>query len=142
MHEYQFLPQQPTVRPDVYERVAPSYQYASPADGHNAKSAALSSVRPFTHANEQVSSGYGFPSQLPSLNLLPQEGRQCHLLPSATAEFETALRKSSLTNDGPDTELGSHPISALDTFPSSERRVNHDEDVLRIERKHKVDIKF
>ncbi|XP_065874939.1 homeobox-DDT domain protein RLT2 [Euphorbia lathyris] len=138
LHEYQFLPQQPTVRADAYERVAPSYQYGSPADGHNAKSAALSSARPFMHANEQVSSGYGFPSPLPSLNLLPQEGRQVHLLPSATAEYETVLRKSSLTNVGMDTQLGSHPITALENpFAPSDRRVNHDEDVLRIERKRK-----
>ncbi|WCJ30914.1 Homeobox-DDT domain protein RLT2 [Euphorbia peplus] len=138
VHEYQFLPQQPTVRADAYERVAPSYQYGSPADGHNAKSATLSSARPFLHATEQVSSGYGFPSQLPSLNLLPQEGRQGHFLPSATAEYETVLRKSSLTNVSMDTQLGSHPITALENpFAPSDRRATHDEDILRIERKRK-----
>ncbi|KAJ0111524.1 hypothetical protein Patl1_02335 [Pistacia atlantica] len=32
LHEYQFLPEQPTVRTDTYERAAPSYHYGSPVD--------------------------------------------------------------------------------------------------------------
>lgn len=139
VHEYQFLPQQPTVRGEAYERVAPSYQYGSPLDGHNSKTAASSTVRPFVHANEQVPSSYGFPSQLPSLNLMPQEGRQNHLLPSATAEYDNMLRKTSLTNIGVDSQFGALPITALDNpFVPSDRRVTHDEDILRIERKRKV----
>ncbi|EEF44370.1 homeobox-DDT domain protein RLT2 isoform X2 [Ricinus communis] len=136
VHEYQFLPQQPTVRADAYERVTTNYHYGSPADSHNTKTAALSTARPFVHANEQVSSGYSFPSQLPSLNLMPQEGRQGHLLSSATGEYDTVLRKSSLTNIGMD----AHPINALDNpFMPSDKRVAPDEDVLRIERKRKIE---
>ncbi|KAJ9170905.1 hypothetical protein P3X46_018968 [Hevea brasiliensis] len=135
LHEYQFLPQQPTVRG---ERVASSYQYGTPPDSHNAKTAASSTAHQFMHANEQVSPGYGFPSQLPSLNLMPQEGRQNHLLPSATAEYDTVMRKSSFTNVGVDAQFGAHPITALDNpFMPPDRRVTHDEDVLRIERKRK-----
>ncbi|XP_050204258.1 homeobox-DDT domain protein RLT2 isoform X2 [Mercurialis annua] len=134
LHEYQFLPQQPTGRADAYERLTPSYHYSSPADNHNVKSTALPSARSFMHANEQVTSGYGFSSPLPSLNLMPQESRQGHLLPSSATEYDTVLRKSSLTNIGVD----AHPITALDNpFTLPDRRVTIDEDVLRIERKRK-----
>ncbi|KAJ6420476.1 hypothetical protein OIU84_027920 [Salix udensis] len=112
LHEYQFLPQQPTVRAEAYERAAPSYPYGSPADG--------------------------FSSQVPSLSLMPQEGRQGHLLPSASGEYESTSQKSPFTNVGMDVQVGAHPITALDNhFMSSDQRVTHDEDVLRMERKRK-----
>ncbi|KAG5226338.1 homeobox-DDT domain protein [Salix suchowensis] len=112
LHEYQFLPQQPTVRAEAYERAAPSYPYGSPAGG--------------------------FSSQVPSLSLMPQEGRQGHLLPSASGEYESTSQKSPFTNVGMDVQVGAHPITALDNpFMSSDQRVTHDEDVLRMERKRK-----
>ncbi|KAL9380337.1 hypothetical protein Peur_025994 [Populus x canadensis] len=138
LHEYQFLPQQPTVKAEAYERAAPSFQYGSPADGHNTKTGSLSATRSFMHANEQVSSGYGFPSQVPSLSLMPQEGRQGHLLPSATGEYENTSQKIPFTNVGMDVQIGAHPITALgNPFMSSDQRVTHDENALRMERKRK-----
>ena len=139
LHEYQFLPQQPTVRAEEYERAAPSFQNGSPADGHNTKTGSLSATRSFMHANEQVSSGYGFSSQVPSLSLMPQEGRQGHLLPSATGEYENTSQKIPFTNVVMDVQIGAHPITALDNpFMSSDQRVTHDENALRMERKRKV----
>jgi hypothetical protein len=139
LHEYQFLPQQPTVKAEAYERAALSFQYGSPVDGHNTKTGSLSATRSFMHANEQVSSGYGFSSQVPSLSLMPQEGRQGHLLPSATGEYENTSQKIPFTNVGMDVQIGAHPITALDNpFMSSDQRVTHDENALRMERKRKV----
>uniref|UniRef100_A0A6N2MME7 Homeobox domain-containing protein n=1 Tax=Salix viminalis TaxID=40686 RepID=A0A6N2MME7_SALVM len=95
LHEYQFLPQQPTVRAEAYERAAPSCQYGSPADGHNVKTGSISATLPFMHANEQVSSEYGLSNQVPSLSLMPQESRQGHRFPSTTERVthdEDALR--------------------------------------------------
>ncbi|KAJ4847083.1 hypothetical protein Tsubulata_040919 [Turnera subulata] len=135
LHEYQFLPQQPTVRAESYERAGPSYQYDSSVDGHNTKSAAFSSIRSFMPANEQVPSG--FPSPVPSLSLMPQEGRQSHLSQSAAVEYEDVPRKSSLSISM-DAQFGSHPITSLENpFLSSDRRAAHDEEVLRMERKRK-----
>ncbi|KAJ6741290.1 HOMEOBOX-DDT DOMAIN PROTEIN RLT2 [Salix purpurea] len=95
LHEYQFLPQQPTVRAEAYERAAPSCQYGSPADGHDVKTGSISATLPFMHANEQVSSEYGLSNQVPSLSLMPQESRQGHRFPSTTERVthdEDALR--------------------------------------------------
>ncbi|XWS68694.1 hypothetical protein CRYUN_Cryun04dG0113200 [Craigia yunnanensis] len=136
--EYQFLPEQPTVRTETYERVAPSYNYDSPTDGPNARVSSLSAGRSFVHRNEQVPSGYSFPGQMPNLNLLPQQSRQGHLLPTASGEYDNVSRKNSLTNTAVDANIGAHPISALESpFVSSDRRVSLDEDVLRMERKRK-----
>ncbi|KAL5793714.1 hypothetical protein ACOSP7_002308 [Xanthoceras sorbifolium] len=137
LHEYQFLPEQPTVRTDTYERAAPSYNYGSPADNLNARNPSLTTARSFMHANEQVPAGYGFPGQLPSLNLLTQQGRQSHLLSSASGEHDNAPRKN-LINTAMDSNFGAHPLAAVDkAFVSSDRRVTNDEDFIRIEKKRK-----
>ncbi|XP_022764115.1 homeobox-DDT domain protein RLT2 isoform X2 [Durio zibethinus] len=138
VREYQFLPEQPTVRTETYERVAPSYNYGSPTDGPNAMATSLSGGRSSVHGNEQVPSGNGFPGQMPNLNLLPQQSRQGHLLPTALGEYDNVSRKNSLANTAVDANIGAHPISALESpFVSSDRRVSLDEDVLRMERKRK-----
>ncbi|KAH7519105.1 hypothetical protein JRO89_XSUnG0136100 [Xanthoceras sorbifolium] len=137
LHEYQFLPEQPTVRTDTYERAAPSYNYGSPADNLNARNPSLTTARSFMHANEQVPAGYGFPGQLPSLNLLTQQGRQSHLLSSASGEHDNVPRKN-LINTAMDSNFGAHPLAAVDkAFVSSDRRVTNDEDFIRIEKKRK-----
>lgn len=138
LHEYQFLPEQPTVRTDAYERVAPSYHYGSPADGPNSRTSSLSSGRSFMHGNEQVPSGYGFQGQVPGLNLLPQQGMQAHLLPSVSVENDTVARKNTFANIR-DAHFGAHPITRMENpFISPDRRVTLEEDVSRMERKRKV----
>ncbi|XP_030929199.1 homeobox-DDT domain protein RLT2-like isoform X3 [Quercus lobata] len=138
LHEYQFLPEQPTVRTDAYERVAPSYHYGSPADGPNARTSSVISGRSFMHGNEQVPSGYGFQGQVPGLNLLPNQGRQGHLLPSVSGEYDTVPRKNAFPNIAMDAHFAAHPITQLENpFLPSDRRVAHDEDVPRMERKRK-----
>ena len=139
VREYQFLPEQPTVRTEKYERVAPSCNYGSPTGSPNTRASSLSAGRSFVHGNEQVPSGYGFPGQMPNLNLLPRQSRQGHLLLTASGEYDNVSQKNSLTNTAVDANIGSHPISALESpFVSSDRRVSLDEDVLRMERNHEV----
>ncbi|XVE66156.1 hypothetical protein DITRI_Ditri08aG0057700 [Diplodiscus trichospermus] len=138
VREYQFLPEQPTVRTETCERVAPSYNYCSPTGGPNARAPSLSAGHSSLHANEQVASAYCVPGQMPNLNLLPQQSRQGHLLPTGSGEYYNVSRKKSLTNTVLDANIVAHPISALESpFVSSERRVSLDEDVLRMERKRK-----
>ncbi|KAK3184068.1 hypothetical protein Dsin_031354 [Dipteronia sinensis] len=137
LHEYQFLPEQPTVRTDAYERAAPSHNYGSPADNSNARAPSLTIARSFMHANEQVSTGHGFPGQLPSLNLLTHQGRRSHLFPSASGEYDNVPRKNSI-NTATESNFGAHPLAAVEkACVSSDMRVTNDEDVIRIEKKRK-----
>ncbi|GAY55579.1 hypothetical protein CUMW_165260 [Citrus unshiu] len=138
VHEYKFLPEQPTVRSETHEKAASSYPYGSPADGSTARNSSLRAGHPFMHGSEQISSGYGFPGQLPNLNLLSHQGRHSHLLPSVSGEYENILRKNSFISAGMDAHVGGQPITAMDNaFISSDRRVSHDEDVSRTEKKRK-----
>ncbi|KAJ4729740.1 Homeobox domain-containing protein/DDT domain-containing protein [Melia azedarach] len=138
LHEYQFLPEEPTVRTDSHEKAASSYHYSSPTDVSNTRNPSLSTGRSFMHGSEQVSSVYGFPGQLPSLNLLSQQGRQSNLLPSVSGDYGNVPHKEPFINTALDADFGAHPISAVDNaILSSDRRLTHDEDVLRIEKKRK-----
>lgn len=138
--EYQFLPELPTVKTETFDRITTaSYNYGSPTNGPNARSSSLSAGHSIGHGNDQVPSEYGFPDQMPNLNLLPQQSRQGHLLPNASGEYDNVSRKNSSTNDAVDINICSHPISALQSpFVSSDTRLSFDEDVLRMERKRKV----
>ncbi|XP_062007691.1 homeobox-DDT domain protein RLT2 isoform X2 [Rosa rugosa] len=137
VHEYQFLPEKPTVRTDTYERAAPSHHYGSPTESRHAR-IPLSTVSSFIHGNEQVPTVYGFQSQMAGLNLLSQQGRAGHLLPSASEEYGNVHGKN-FTNITMDAHFSAHPINQLNNpFIPFARRVAHDEDdVLRLERKHK-----
>ncbi|KAB2052841.1 hypothetical protein ES319_A12G148600v1 [Gossypium barbadense] len=150
--EYQFLLEQPTVRTETYGRFPLSFNYGLPTDGRfplsfnyglptdgpNARVSSLSAGCSSLLGNEQVQPGYGFPGQIPNLNLLPQQSRPGHLLPTASGEYDYVSRINSSTNTALDANIGSHPISALGSpFVSSDRRVCLDDDVLRKERKRK-----
>lgn len=137
--EYQFLLEQPTVRTETYGRFPLSYNYGLPTDGSNARAFSLSAGCSSLLGYEQVRPGYGFPGQIPNLNLLPQQSRPGHLLPTASGEYDYVSRTISSTNTALDANIGSHPISALGSpFVSSDRRICLDDDVLRKERKWKV----
>lgn len=138
VQEYQFLPEQPSVRTDTYERVAPSHYYGSPADGPSARPSSVSTGRLLVHGNEQVAPGYGFQGQMPNLNLLSQQGRPSHGLSSTSGDHDSIPRKNSFASIGADAHSGSHPTTALDNPFISDRRVGNDDDVLRMERKRKV----
>ncbi|MCL7040386.1 hypothetical protein MKW94_028561, partial [Papaver nudicaule] len=63
LQEYQFLPEQPSVRSDTYERADPSHFYGSQHDGHSGRASSLSA------------GGQGTSASLQS-----QQGRQSHAL--------------------------------------------------------------
>ncbi|XP_058100582.1 homeobox-DDT domain protein RLT2-like isoform X2 [Magnolia sinica] len=132
LHEYQFLPEQPSIRSDSYERVAPSHFYDSSVDTPSGRPSS------FRHGNEQVAKSYGFQGQMSSVNLLPQQGRQGHVFSSAPTEYDSVPHKNSLPSVGTDAHFGGHPVVGLEnTFVSSDRRVFHNEDASRMERKRK-----
>lgn len=123
LHEYQFLPEQPSVRSDSYDRVMPSQYYGSPTDVASNRAHIATTGRSFTHGNELVpSSGYGFQG---SVTLLPhQQGR--------SGEIDNVARKM----DTP-TPPGAHPITGIDN-PFATPSITHEEELARIERKRKV----
>lgn len=138
LHEYQFLPEQPSIRNDSYERAAPSHYFGSPNDVPIARHA-LSAGRSFMHGNELFPSPYALHSQPPSLTLLPHQERQGHSLPSTSGEYDNVSRKNSVTNIGTDAQLGAHPITGLDSsFVPSDIQVTPEDDAARMERKRKV----
>lgn len=133
VHEYQFLPEKPTVRAETYERVVPPYHGGS--DGSNPR---ISAGPPFLHANEPMPSGYGLQNRMPTLSLLTPPGKQGHLLTSTPGEYDLDPSKTSSTNLEIENRLGAHSASALDNpIVSSDRRVIHNEELLRAERKRK-----
>ncbi|GMG98559.1 hypothetical protein Nepgr_000399 [Nepenthes gracilis] len=137
VHEYQFLPEQPTVRGDSYERMVQSHYYGSTSDGPGSRTPPIPSSRSYMHGGEELPIGRSFPGQLPNLSLMSQQAKQGHLLPSVSAEGDVA-QKSSYMSIAMDSPFSGHPIMALDNaHMSSERCVIHDEDVLRAERKPK-----
>lgn len=139
LHEYQFLPEKPCVRSDTYERPMSSNYQNSPA--HLPINQILSTnVRLVGQGNEQSPSAYGFQVPLPNLSLLPQQGRQGHLLASTSTDLDTSPLKHSFPIIGGDAHPVSHPISGFESpFIPSERRVSLDDDILRIEKKRKFE---
>lgn len=116
----------------------PSQYYGSPTDVPSNRTP-LSTGRSYTHSNEQVSSGYGFQGKIPSLSVLPPQGRQGHLLPSVSGDYDIVPRKNTIASIGVDAHFGAHPITELDNpFVPSDRRASHEDDILRMERKRKV----
>ncbi|KAI3465799.1 hypothetical protein Pfo_022462 [Paulownia fortunei] len=136
VHEYQFLPEKPSVRNDAYERAVPPHYYGSPTDIQNARVPLLTG-RSIMQSSEQVSSGYSLQNQMPSLSLLPQQGRQGHHLSPAPGEVDIAPRITPPVNVI-DTHYLVHPINGLNNqIITPDRRIMHDEE--RLERKHKIE---
>ncbi|XP_042494646.1 homeobox-DDT domain protein RLT2-like [Macadamia integrifolia] len=137
LQEYQFLPEQPSVRSDAYDRVTSSHFYDSP-DGPSARASSFPAAGPYLHGNEQFSTGYSFQGHVSGVDLLSQQGRQGHIYPSASGEYDGVPHKNSFANVGMDAQFGAHPMLGLEnSFVPSDRRVSHDEDVSRMERKRK-----
>lgn len=111
VHEYQFLPEQLSVRRDSYDRAMPSQYYSSPTDVANSR----------THI---TTTGYGFQGPV---NLLPhQQGR--------SGEVDNVSPKM----DTPTPPPGAHPITGIENPFATPSVVTHVEDIARNERKRKV----
>lgn len=143
LHEYQFLPEQPTAKSDKHERGVSSYHCGSHANVQNiSRTPSMASGHPFLHGYEQVSSSYCSQGQMPNLNIFAQKSRRNHLLLSSMDEHDNSLCKSSLVNISMDPQYGTHPTTHPEyTSMLSDQRVVHGDNVLWIEKKHKVFLK-
>ncbi|KAK1286955.1 hypothetical protein QJS10_CPB20g01876 [Acorus calamus] len=131
-HEYQFLPEQPSVRSDPYEMVSQSHFYDSPADAPGIKSSPIPSGGTFQHGNES----YPFQGQASNASPVPQQGRQSHFYSRGLVEYENISHKNAFANIGADAQYGNHSITGLEIV-SSERQMLHEDDASRTERKRK-----
>jgi len=135
VHEYQFLPEQPS---DTYERASRSHYYDTPVEVSNSRISSLTSGSQLLHGSEEAAPSYAFQGHTSGSSLLPQSSRS-QVFPAAPADYETTQSNSNLN---PVPVEGQFDISQVAAFEnplvSSERRAYHDEDTSRVERKRKV----
>ncbi|KAJ6850982.1 homeobox-DDT domain protein RLT2 isoform X2 [Iris pallida] len=131
-HEYQFLPEQPSIRAETYDRLPQSHYYEPPAVAPNSRVSSLPAGGQYLHGNEQVLPAYTFQGQMSSTSILSQ-GRQQMLSPGPT-EYE------NVTNTLVDTQFGVHQVVGSENpYISSDRRIFRDEDASRVEKKRKTE---
>ncbi|KAJ0985990.1 hypothetical protein J5N97_004346 [Dioscorea zingiberensis] len=137
LHEYKFLPEQPSVRGEVYERVSsqPHY-YDSSMDAPNSRVSSLPMEGQIIHGNEQLAPSYTFQGQMSNSGLLSQHGRQ-QMLVSGSTEYDNAQHSRSYPKPTTGTEPSVHPV--MDIENPSDRRIFRDEDASRMSRKRKSD---
>ena len=137
LHEYQFLPQQPSIRSGRYERLSQTH-YHDPAVAPNTIGSPLPVGGQYLHGNEQVAPTYTFQGQLSSTSILSQEGRQ-QAFSSSPAEYANAPQSNSFTNSVTEGQFGMHQVlGSENSYLSSDRRMFQDEDPSRVDRKRKV----
>ncbi|PKA49656.1 hypothetical protein AXF42_Ash004197 [Apostasia shenzhenica] len=134
LQEYQFLPEQPSIRSDSYERVPQSHFYDSPIAASSSRLSSVPSGSPYMHGNEQLAPTYTFQGQISGAGLFSQQGRQ----QLYSSEYDSAPHGSPFGNSTPDPQFGIHQaMDPENPFSSSERRNFRDEDPYRTERKRK-----
>ncbi|KAJ0971612.1 hypothetical protein J5N97_019571 [Dioscorea zingiberensis] len=137
LHEYQFLPEQPSTRAD--ERIPQSHYYDSSVDIPNSRASSLTSGGQSMRGNEQVAPSYTFQGQMTSSSLLPQQGRQ-QMFSSGSREYDDGQHQSSYSNPALDAQYGTNPVVGIEnSYLSSEKRIFLDEDVSRMDKKRKSD---
>ncbi|CAJ2642212.1 unnamed protein product [Trifolium pratense] len=132
LHEYQFIPEQPTVRNEIYERVTASIPHSRTS---------LSSLPSFLNGNESAPKVYGVQGQkIPGLNLLSQseQGRPNHVMLSASGGNDDDVQKNPFADVTLDIQSGANQVTPIDgPLLPSDRRVIHEEELERFQRKRK-----
>lgn len=137
LHEYQFLPEQPSVRSEAYDRISQSHYYDSPVDVSSTRVTSLPSGGKCLHGNDQEAPSYTFQGQMSSASLLSHQGRQ-QTIPSISTDCDST-HSNSFQVPASDTQFGTHQAMGLENpYLSSDRRILRDEDFSRLERKRKV----
>ncbi|XP_062206469.1 homeobox-DDT domain protein RLT2-like isoform X2 [Phragmites australis] len=134
VHEYQFLPEQPS---DTYERASQSHYYDTPVEVSNSRISPLTSGSQLLHGSEEATPSYAFQGQTSGSGLLPQSGRPL-MFPAVPADYEMTQSNSNLNSVPVEGQFGISQVAGLEnSLISSERRVYHDEDASRVDRKRK-----
>ncbi|KAH9621076.1 hypothetical protein KSS87_004536 [Heliosperma pusillum] len=134
LHEYQFLPEQPTVRSESYERVSQSHYYGSSADGPGTKNPPSSGGQAYVHGYEDVPVAYALPSQ----SLTSQQGKLRSSIPSTSGDYDNIAHKSPYM--GMESPFSAQPITGQENaFMPSDRILSQEDEAMRVERKRKTD---
>ncbi|AQK92148.1 Putative homeodomain-like transcription factor superfamily protein [Zea mays] len=134
VHEYQFLPEQPS---DTYERASQSHFYDSSAEASNLRVAPLSTGSRFLHGVEQAPS-YTFHSQSSGSSHLTQRGSGRSPIASALTDHEGALSNINASTTPIHGQLGIPQVAGFESpLASPERLGYHDEDTYHMDRKRK-----
>ncbi|KAF8675750.1 hypothetical protein HU200_047234 [Digitaria exilis] len=132
VHEYQFLPEQPS---DTYERASRSHYYDTPVEVSNSRLSSLTSGSQLLHGSEEAAPNYVFQGHTSGSGLLPQPSRS-QAFSAVPADHE--MTQSNLNSVPVEGQFDISPVTAFENpLVSSERRVYHDEDASRVERKRK-----
>lgn len=137
LHEYQFLPEQPSGRLEPHERASQSHYYDSSVDAPIIRAASITSGGKHVHGNVAEAPSYTFQGQMSSASLLSQHGRQQNF-PSVPMEHDSAPHGNSFPHPATDAQFGTHQAIALENQYTPADRTLYDENVSRLERKRKV----
>ncbi|RWW40401.1 hypothetical protein BHE74_00054190 [Ensete ventricosum] len=129
LHEYQFIPEQPSVWPEALDRVSQSHYLESSADAPNIKMTSLPSGGRYLHVNDHEGSSYTFHGQILSAGLLTQEGWQ-RAFPSVSVEYDNSLHGSSFPDPATDAQFAMSEVPGLESPYLSPYR--------RLDRKRKI----
>lgn len=134
VHEYQFLPEQPS---DTYERASRSQFYDTPVELYNSRIPSLPSGSQLLHGSEEPAPAYAFQGHTSGSGLLPQSSKS-QVFPAVPADYEMTQSNNNLNSVPVEGQFDISQVALLENPPvSSERRVYHDEDASRVERKRK-----
>ncbi|CAL9169362.1 homeobox-DDT domain protein RLT2-like isoform X1 [Musa acuminata AAA Group] len=124
LHEYQFIPKQPSVRSEALDRVSLSHYLESSSDAPNTKMTSLPSGGRYLHVNDHEGPSYTFQGQNLSADLLTQEGRQ-QAFPSVSVEYDNSLDGNSFPDPATDAQFGMGEVPGLENpYLSSYRRLD------------------
>lgn len=138
LHEYQFLPEQPNIRSETYDRLPQSHFYDPPVVTPNSRVSSLPVGGQYLHGNEQAAPTYAFQGQLSNTSIPSYQGRQ-QIFSPGTGECENAPQNNSFTNSASEAHFGMHQVLGSENpYISSDRRIFCDEDPSRVEKKRKV----
>ncbi|XP_074284873.1 homeobox-DDT domain protein RLT2 [Silene latifolia] len=136
LQEYQFLPEQPTVKNESYERVSQPHYYGSPADVLGTKNPPSSSGQAYVHGYEDVPVSYALPSQ----SLTSQQGKLRSSIPSTSGDYDNIVHKSPYMGMAMESPFSAQPIIGQENaFMPSDRIVSQEDEAMRVERKRKTD---
>ncbi|XP_040376666.1 homeobox-DDT domain protein RLT2-like [Oryza brachyantha] len=134
VHEYQFLPEQPS---DRYEGSSRSRYYDTPVEASNSRMSSHTPGSQLLHGSEEAALGYPFQGQISGSGLLPQSGRP-EVLPAVPTDYEMIQSNSNLNSVPVEGQYGISQVAGFEnSLLPSERRAYHDEDGSRVDRKRK-----
>ncbi|XP_002509429.2 homeobox-DDT domain protein RLT1 isoform X1 [Ricinus communis] len=130
-HEYQFLPDQSSIRSDAYGQVAQSPYHDSPVDNLRGRASLVL-------GDEPLSRGHGV--QGSRVRLFSQPEKKGHVFSSPRRDDDYLLQHDSYTNNRISAQTSSHPIMGSENPDGfSDAQILHTETDVWMEKKRKID---